>query len=182
LKRRLTIAALLAGVLALGILGRHALYRLYFGVRYESIILREADSHKVSPHLVAAVIFHESRFRHDAKSSVGALGLMQLMPETAVEMAERESFPNFRVNSLYEPEINIRLGTRYLGELVQRFPTEMEALAAYNAGPTRVEQWMRSGSGIPFAETKAYVRNVLKSRKTLEVLYPEWHNSGDRDS
>jgi peptidoglycan lytic transglycosylase len=148
--------------------------RLYYRVDYQPLILREAERHQVSPHLIAAVIFAESRFRSTSQSDVGAMGLMQLMPETAAEMAEKEGLRELAQTRFLEPEVNIRLGSRYLSELLQRFPTEREALAAYNAGPTLVASWRREGRGIAFPETQAYVDNVQRYKVTLEQLYPHW--------
>ncbi len=150
------------------------LMRLYYRVDYESVIQREAERHKVSPHLVAAVIFTESRFRVRSESDVGARGLMQLMPDTAAEMAVKEGLRDYATTQLEEPDTNIRLGTAYLAELLYRFPTLDEALAAYNAGPTVVRTWREQGAGISFEETRAYVENVKRHKAALQRLYPDW--------
>src|SRR5690606_13132357 len=105
---------------------------------------------------------------------VGAYGLMQLMPETAREMASKEDMKNFSPTSLSDPEINIRLGARYLAELKIRFNRDESALAAYNAGPTAVHRWLDRGEGIAYKETKEYVEQVQHHREVLEGLYPEW--------
>ncbi len=182
MKRSRILVCLALVALAAAFFYRHSLLRVYYGVKNADIIRSESKIQGVSPHLVAAVIFTESHFRTKANSEVGAMGLMQLMPETASEMALNEKIPDFEVDDLYRPEVNIRLGTRYLRELLDRFPSEEQALAAYNAGPTRVDEWNRTNSGIVYRETQAYVKNVLRHRKALKMLYPDWASPADRDS
>lgn len=171
------IVALLIGAGIILILFKKPMLRSYYRVDYETFILREARANSLSPHLLAAVIFTESRFRHDAISEVGAHGLMQLMPETAKEMAGKADMKNFRSTSLSDPEINIHLGARYLAELKKLFPKDDSALAAYNAGPTAVHQWLQRGEGIVYQETKEYVEQVQHHREVLEGLYPEWRTN-----
>lgn len=171
-RSRWKVAILLLVALVLG--AREPLLRGYYRVRFEPIILREARRHQVSPHLIAAVIFSESRFRSEAISEVGAIGLMQLMPATAAEMAKKEEFGNFRSSDLFDPEINIRLGSRYLAELESYFPREEDVLAAYNAGPSSVWHWQKTGGRIPYGETRHYVAHVKHHRQLLEHLYPGW--------
>lgn len=172
--KKLAVMGVLALVVGFAVFGREPLLRLYYRVDHQPFILREAVRQKVSPHLIAAVIFAESRFRTNSESEVGALGLMQLMPDTAAEMAEKEGLKDFSLAQVSEPETNIRLGSRYLADLLRQFPTEEEALAAYNAGPTTVAAWKRDGQGIVFPETRAYVENVKHYKKTLKTLYPHW--------
>ena len=92
--------------------------KLYYRVKFQKVIVQESKRHSLSPYLIAAVIFTESRFRETAESEVGARGLMQLMPATAAEMATLERLSKFHQSSLFEPDINIRLGSRYLSELI----------------------------------------------------------------
>jgi soluble lytic murein transglycosylase len=101
---------------------------------------------------------------------------MQLMPDTAAEMALKEGLLDYSTSLVEEPDINIRLGTAYLAELTARFSTLEEALAAYNAGPTVVRTWREQGSGIPFEETRAYVENVKRHKAALQRLYPDWES------
>jgi soluble lytic murein transglycosylase-like protein len=115
-------------------------------------IHRAARDFGVAPELIVAVIQAESAFRPDVVSSKGARGLMQLMPATGEEMGLVDPF---------DPEANIRAGTRYLKAQLSRFPDIGEALAAYNAGPGNVMKY----KGIPpFAETRDFVRRVLAFR------------------
>ena len=178
MSRRQVIACLASVALLVALLlGQEPLLRLYYRVEYESAILREAQRQGVSPHLLAAVLFTESRFRARSESDVGARGLMQLMPDTAAEMALKEGLIEYSTSRVEEPDINIRLGTAYLAELIDRFSTLEEALAAYNAGPTVVRTWREKGSGIPFEETRAYVENVKRHKAALQRLYPDWESS-----
>ena len=145
------------------------------------MILHEARRQVLSPYLLAAVIFTESRFRKMAVSEVGARGLMQLMPATAEEMAALERIPNYNVKMLFEPELNIRLGSRYLSELLYRFSSTQDAIAAYNAGPGNVIRWKKQNDGIAYRETRSYVANVERYQLVFRRLYPEWERS-ERDS
>jgi soluble lytic murein transglycosylase len=117
---------------------------------YDWIIRQASQKFRVDPLLIKAVIRAESNFNRRAVSCKGAQGLMQLMPETANEMAVEDPF---------DPEENIFGGTRYLSLLLQRFQNDKRlALAAYNAGPESVENYR----GVPpFLETKTFIRNVL---------------------
>lgn len=174
MKKKLTLIGATLLLATLAMLYREPILRLYYRVEFESIILAEAEKRRLDPHLVAAVIFTESRFREDSESQVGARGLMQLMPDTAAEVADKLDIADYSAEKLADPGTNIRLGTYYLAELRQRFSTEEAALAAYNAGPTVVEVWRRNGGEIAFEETREYVKNVKYHRKVLEQLYPEW--------
>ena len=117
---------------------------------YEGLIQQASEKFSVDPYLVKAVIKAESDFDYQAVSSKGAQGLMQLMPETADDMEVADPF---------NPEANIFGGTRYLGLLLARYKNDKNlALAAYNAGPERVEEY----KGIPpFTETREFVKRVL---------------------
>lgn len=148
--------------------------RAYYRIDHLPLLLAASDRYRVDPHLVAAVIFTESRFRHDARSSAGATGLMQLMPETAAELAHDLGFPPLREADLHNPRLNIELGVAYLQRLQRRFEQPEWMLAAYNAGPTVVDGWREEGRAIPYPETRHYVRAVLRHQARLKVLYPEW--------
>lgn len=141
---------------------------------------RETVEHSgLEPALVYAVIKAESGFREDAVSRAGAVGLMQLLPSTA-EFICRKSGREFSAERLREGAYNVELGCLYLGYLLERFPAEETALAAYNAGEGTVEEWLRSpryspdGAAlieIPYPETAAYVKKVLNFRKKYLFLY-----------
>jgi len=117
---------------------------------YEDLIQEAARCFELPPALIRAVIRTESAFNASAVSSAGALGLMQLMPELAVEMGVTDPF---------DPRENIMAGSRYLSALIRDYDGDVEvALAAYNAGPGAVEVY---GGIPPFGETQRYVRKVI---------------------
>ena len=134
--------------------------RIRYPLRYEQIVRGHAKNYDLDPALLAAVIYQESKFRADAKSSSGAIGLMQLRPETAEGIAIRTGGARFRVSDLYNPEINVRYGSWYLRHLLDRYGDEKDALAAYNAGQRNVDEWRAEGKGIQFPETRSYVDRV----------------------
>jgi len=134
--------------------------RIRYPLRYGQIVRGHAKNYDLDPALVAAVIYQESKFRADAKSSSGAIGLMQLRPDTAEGIAIRTGGSRFQVSDLYNPEINVRYGSWYLRHLLDKYGDEKDALAAYNAGQRNVDEWRAEGKGIQFAETRAYVDRV----------------------
>ena len=133
------------------------------------------------PELVYAVMREESRFRAAVVSPVGARGLMQIMPKTGERLAAAMQLPSYQHDDLFRPEINLRMGSFYLNRLLQRFNGRMSAaIAAYNAGPERVERWLAARGNlsddmwvetIPFRETRRYVRRVLRSVHAYRMLY-----------
>ena len=147
--------------------------RLLYPLRYDEIVRGHARNYRLDPALLAAVIYQESRFRPDARSSSGAIGLMQLLPDTAKGIAVRTGGSRFETRDLYDPEINVRYGSWYLRHLLNRYGDERTALAAYNAGQTNVDRWRRDGGEIAFAETREYVSRVLELRETYARAYPD---------
>ena len=147
--------------------------RLLYPLRYETIVQGHARNYRLDPALLAAVIYQESRFRADAQSRSGAIGLMQLLPATAKGIAVRTGGSRFRVEDLYEPELNVRYGSWYLRHLLDRYGRLETALAAYNAGQTNVDRWRRDGSGIAFAETRHYVEKVRELKEIYARAYAE---------
>ena len=119
---------------------------------YRELVEAAAERYKVDADLITSVIAVESNFDPKALSPKNARGLMQLLPETAERLG---------VQNIYDPKENIEAGTRYLRELLQRYNNDLAlALAAYNAGPERVQQY---GRVPPFAETLSYVRRVKRT-------------------
>ena len=154
--------------------------KFFYPLLYEKEIKEYADKNTVDAPLVAAVIKNESHFVASAISKSGAVGLMQIMPETGVWIAEQMGWEDFKENLLSEPSANIRLGCWYLSELKHEFKNEKAALAAYNAGRGHVREWLENGkwdgediNGIPFDETRRYVQNVLEDKKTYGKLYKD---------
>jgi soluble lytic murein transglycosylase len=132
-----------------------------------------ARNYELDPALLAAVIYAESRFDADVESSAGAVGLMQLLPETAKGIAVRTGGAKFVVSDLRDPEINVRYGSWYLNHLRARYDGDIRlALAAYHAGQGNVDAWLEDGSGIAFPETQAYVDEVYRVRRVYADAYP----------
>lgn len=147
---------------------------------YQELVTSYSAANGLDPSLVASVIMHESRFQEDARSDRGAVGLMQLMPDTAEWIAGKLG-EDFSEERLQEPETNIKYGTWCLAFLMEDFgQNAVLALAAYNAGPGSVHGWMdrfgwppdfSDADAIPYPETRHYVKGVLKDRKNYERLY-----------
>jgi soluble lytic murein transglycosylase len=145
-------------------------------------VIREqaADKH-LQPALIAGVIYAETKF-DPRPSSAGAEGLMQILPQTAQFLAHRSGATTFTVSDLATPQVNIAYGSYYLRYLLNEYgQSKVLALAAYNAGEANVNRWVGaerargrklSISGIPFPETRAYVRKVLKAERDYRHTYP----------
>ncbi len=154
-----------------------------FPMAHREHLVREAKNRDIHSSWVFAVTRQESAFMADAKSHVGAMGLMQLMPATAKETAKRFGIPLSSPQLAYRPEVNIQLGAAYLSQIYGQFNgNRVLASAAYNAGPGRVRQWLRGADhlsydvwieNIPFDETRQYVQNVL----SYSVIYGEKLNA-----
>jgi soluble lytic murein transglycosylase len=147
--------------------------RLRYPLEYEQIVVGHAENYDLEPHLLAAVIYQESKFDADAVSSSGAVGLMQLLPETAQGIADRTGGSGWHERDLVDPELNIRYGSWYLRHLLDKYGDEELALAAYNAGQANVDRWREQGVGIQFDETRHYVRRVQK----LKAIYARAYRS-----
>ena len=147
--------------------------RIWYPLRYEQIVRGHARNYDLDASLLAAVIYQESKFKANARSTSGAIGLMQLLPDTAKGIAVHTGGTQFRVDDLYNPEINIRYGAWYLHHLLEKYGDERTALAAYNAGQDNVDRWRRSGSGIQFSETRAYVDRVEELKKIYRDAYAD---------
>lgn len=145
--------------------------RLRYPLEYEQIVRGHARNYQLDPALLAAVIYQESKFRADAESDAGAIGLMQLQPETAKGIAIRTGGSRFQTSDLYNPEINVRYGSWYLRHLLTKYGDEKTALAAYNAGQRNVDEWRAEGKGIQFSETRAYVDRVEELKQVYRDAY-----------
>ncbi len=147
-------------------------------LKYTEYVERYAEQYKVPPVICYAVIKTESGFDSSAKSAAGAIGLMQLMPETFEYLCSL-SGDEYETGMLYDPETNIRFGIYYLSRLYDRFGVWDTVFAAYNCGPTRVDTWIREGKAdeggrlteIPIEETKNYVRRVNAAIEKYKNLY-----------
>jgi soluble lytic murein transglycosylase len=146
-------------------------FRLWHPFPYQQMVLGHAKNYDLDPALLAAVIYQESHFRPDARSSSGAIGLMQLLPSTAQGIADHTGGSRYEPSDLYDPEINIRYGAWYLSHLLHKYGSERLALAAYNAGQDNVDHWLANGDGIPFSETRAYIKRVERLQQLYRNAY-----------
>ena len=148
---------------------------------YASFITEYSQKCRVPEHLIYAVIRTESKFDSTAESGAGALGLMQMMPDTFSWLTNDRLGDRFSTGMLYDPETNIKYGVYYLSWLYDRYGDWDAALAAYNAGPGNVDTWLddpkisdlESGKlvDIPFTETREYVKKVNKALDKYDSLY-----------
>jgi len=146
--------------------------RLRYPLHYDSIVRGHARNYRLDPALLAGVIYQESKFHAHARSSSGAIGLMQLLPDTAKGIAVHTGGSKFQVSDLDDPEINVRYGSWYLRHLLDRYHQhERLALAAYNAGEDNVDRWQREHVGIQFDETRDYVDKVERLKKLYRRVY-----------
>ena len=140
-----------------------------------------AAHYDLSPALLAAVIEQESKFDAGARSSAGAVGLMQLQPATAQGIAKYTGGSKFVLSDLDDPEINVRYGAWYLHHLMQKYGNERLALAAYNAGQENVDRWRAAGEGVQFPETRAYVDRVERLKGIYRRAYANELGLGGSD-
>jgi len=145
--------------------------RLEFPLDYGDLVRTHAARNRLDAALVAAVIYEESRFRPRATSKVGAMGLMQIKPETGETIARRTGGTGFQVSDLYDPDVNISYGTWYLRQLIDKYGSERLALAAYNAGETTVDRWLAEGKGIAAVDVQSYVDKVESTKKIYRHAY-----------
>ncbi|HUX43116.1 MAG TPA: transglycosylase SLT domain-containing protein [Terracidiphilus sp.] len=155
-------------------------WRILFPEPYWATIKAESAKNKLDPYLVASLIRQESEFNPSVVSYANAYGLMQLLPRVGREMARKEGMSHFQTYQLLNPETNIRLGTRYLRERLDKFGGVKEyALAAYNAGDSRVADWQTAGpyqgmvefvESIPFTQTREYVEAILRNIETYREI------------
>jgi len=156
-------------------------WKLAYPLYYADVVVPEARGHDLDPFLIFALIKQESAFVAEARSYVGARGLMQLMPATAEEWTRRLRRSPVEDEDLYDPEVNIRLGIPYLARLVQQFDGSIEkALAAYNAGANSVRRWERALpddrpetflESIGYLQTRTFVRTVLNHYYRYRYLW-----------
>jgi soluble lytic murein transglycosylase len=141
---------------------------------------RFSAANDLDPYLVASLIRQESEFNPGAVSRANAVGLMQLLPKTGKLVAKEVKLKRYNASQLYTPAVNLQLGTRYFKGMVDKFGSFEYALAAYNAGSDRVEEWLGQGKyrdpqefveSIPFTETREYVQAILRNANLYKQLY-----------
>lgn len=159
-----------------------AYWEILFPRPYWADLQRHAQANALDPYLVASLIRQESEFDPTVISHANAIGLMQLLPSVGKSEAKALHAKHFAVTSLVEPEVNIELGTHYFHAMVSQYNGQVEyALAAYNAGSNRVDEWRAAGNfrdvpefveSIPFTETREYVQAILRNAQVYQRLYP----------
>ena len=153
--------------------------------RYRELIEAQAEQYNLHPAFGASIVLNESSFRPGVKSSAHARGLMQIRPDTGSYVNRALDIPDYSHDMLYDPETNIRFGCYYLGELSRRFGGDpILVAAAYNAGPTNVQNWLNNSlysadkrtiplDNIPYGDTQTYARRVLRDFAAYKRLYYE---------
>jgi soluble lytic murein transglycosylase len=157
-----------------------AYWRILFPEPWWNTIQTESAKNHLDPYLVASLIRQESEFDPTAVSYANAYGLMQLLPVVGRSMAREEGIAHFQTFQLLDPNLNIRLGTRYLRQMLDKFGgVEEYALAAYNAGDNRVAEWQAAGpysgidefvESIPFTQTREYVEAIRRNEETYRAI------------
>jgi soluble lytic murein transglycosylase len=157
------------------------LLRIVYPLPYRDEIVAAASRRGLDPWFVAGLIRQESLFLPAIRSGAGAVGLMQVLPSTGRELARKDGLGGFSPSMLTDPAVNIRLGTLFIADLLRRHEGRVPyALAAYNAGPSRVTRWLRLPDNahpdvfaerIPFPETRDYVRIVQQNARIYAEIY-----------
>ena len=158
-----------------------AYWQLVFPRPYWQQLSSDAQNQGLDPYLVTSLIRQESEFNPGAGSRANAYGLMQLLPSTAKGLARGQGERRFSANELFDPTENMKLGTVYLRQNIDRYGGQVEyALAAYNAGDAPVRQWIASGDykdvpewveSIPYTETRDYVQSIMRNREVYRAVY-----------
>lgn len=170
------IAIVIVIVIAINL--KEQIMKSMYKKEYLEYVEKYAKEYEVDSDLIYAIIKAESNFESDAVSSQNAQGLMQLMYATAEEIAESIDLELTEEN-IFEPEINIQLGTKYISKLLEKYECIEVALAAYNAGSGNVDKWIKNGTiksdgsdieNIPYKETNAYVRKIMRDYKIYKEL------------
>jgi peptidoglycan lytic transglycosylase len=151
-----------------------------FPKAYWTDLKRFSSANALDPYMVASLIRQESEFNPNAVSNKNALGLMQLLPRVGKGVAKQEKLKHFSTQQLFNPAVNLQLGTRYFRSMVDQFGGFEYALAAYNAGDDRVKDWQAAGKyrdiqefveSIPFTETREYVQAIMRNANVYRQLY-----------
>ena len=165
------------------IFARNPILKIIYPRTYEEAVLIYSEKYNVDKNLILAVIKAESNFNENAISNRNAIGLMQLMEETAKDVANKNNIEIDNENikeELCDVYKNIEIGTAYIASLLQKYQNTEVALAAYNAGIGTVDNWIEKGiinkdgsniENIPYKETNYYVRKILRDYTIYQELY-----------
>lgn len=164
-----------------GFLNVEDVYKLRYPTSYAEYVSKYSNLYNVDEYLVYSIIRAESNYEEDAVSNKGAMGLMQIMPDTGEWVAEKLEIENFTPQDLLDAEKNIMIGVWYFKYLLDKFDGELSlAITAYNAGPTNVNKWLsqkeysdngKTLSMIPFEETRKYERKVMNAYTMYNKIY-----------
>lgn len=167
-KKKILIIFILIAIIFLGNCIYKNVLEYIYKKDYSEYVEKYSQMYNVDENLVYAIIKNESNFNSEAKSSAGAVGLMQIMEETANDVSGELQIQEY---NLYSPNDNIQIGTKYFSYLLEKYKEPSLALAAYNAGLGNVDDWIKKGiiksdgtdyENIPFKETNMYVRKILR--------------------
>ncbi len=167
-------------IIVVALTNYNKILKMIYKTDYKEYVEKYAKQYDIDPLLVYSIIKAESNFKEGALSKKGACGLMQLMDETAKEVAENTVMEYESGTTLYNPEKNIYLGIAYYADLKAMYKNDELALTAYNAGIGNVNKWIAEGTlrqdgsdieNIPFKETNTYVRKILNNYKVYKRIY-----------
>ena len=170
-----------------------AVYFVFFKIRIDKILMKKiyplkymeyvekySKEYDIDKYLVYAIIKAESNFNENAKSNRNAIGLMQIMEATAIEIAQKMEM-EISEKELFEPETNIKIGLKYFSELLEKYQNNYQmAIVAYNAGIGNVDKWIEEGTinfdgsnleNVPFKETENYLRKIVRDYEIYKKLY-----------
>ena len=173
-KKKILIVFILIAIIFLGNCIYKNVLEYIYKKDYSEYVEKYSQMYNVDENLVYAIIKNESNFNSEAKSSAGAVGLMQIMEETANDVSGELQIQEY---NLYSPNDNIQIGIKYFSYLLDKYKEPSLALAAYNAGLGNVDNWIKKGiiksdgtdyENIPFKETNTYVRKILRDYKIYQ--------------
>ncbi len=182
-KKLIAIGIVIVIIAIFVLLFKDNIMKMIYPKKYEEYVSIYADKYQVGENLIFALIKAESNFNKDSVSNKGAIGLMQLMEETAIDVANKNNIELDKENireDLLKVDKNIDIGTKYLSMMLERYGNIEIALAAYNAGIGTVDNWIEKGiinsdgsniENIPYKETNIYVRKILRDYKIYSSLY-----------
>ena len=160
---------------------QNSILKKIYKIDYYEYVYKYSKENDIDPLLIATIIKVESNYKRNIVSSSGAIGLMQLMENTAVEEANEINENVTAIEKLYNPEFNIKIGTKYFAKLLKKYNNNyLLAAAAYNAGMGKVDMWIKNGiikqdgsdlENIPIKETNNYVRKIARDYMIYQELY-----------
>ena len=173
IKKLIVVGIVVVAIIITTLIINKLMIKILYKKEYSEYVIKYSQEYNVDENLIYALIKAESNFDANAVSNKNAQGLMQLMPATAEEVANKNGIELTEKNIL-EPDVNINIGTKYISTLLERYECIEVALAAYNAGIGNVDKWIENGTiksdgfdieNIPFKETNNYVRKIMRDYK-----------------